>query len=209
MKRRHNELLRSLAGLALALALSPLAAGTNAQAQGFEVVGRSSDQSIVSDDQIRVTEDNGVRTVTINPSTRRGGVTTISLAVRLNDSELPLAVSSQPVRESVVEETEEAPAESPEDETAIAEAAVPEEPQGDVLPVAVRDAVFTAVRVLSGGVMQLNLDGDPNLEYVIEASEDMQDWQAISIVSSPDGSMIVVDEDAPNHAKRFYRARLN
>ena len=139
--------------------------------------------------------------MTITPAEGQGGVTIITLSIRMNDAELPLSVSSQPVTEPVVETDHASPATIEDETDPIAEQ------QGKV-SVSDPDESSLSVQVLSGGRMQVVLNAGPDLEYVVEASDDMAQWEAIRSGSTGNGVVEIIDEDAVNHVKRFYRARM-
>jgi hypothetical protein len=60
-----------------------------------------------------------------------------------------------------------------------------------------------AVRKLNGE-LQLTVSGDTGRDYVIEASEDLQQWRPIS--TNTIWNNLIVDPDGVNRARRFYRA---
>jgi hypothetical protein len=66
--------------------------------------------------------------------------------------------------------------------------------------------VFALPVQLEDGSVQLNLSGQPNRAYVLEASEDLEQWIPIATNSAPNGLLIWTDFAATNLNQRFYRA---
>jgi hypothetical protein len=68
--------------------------------------------------------------------------------------------------------------------------------------------VFALPVQLEDGAVQLQLSGQPNRAYVLEASEDLESWIPIATNSAPSGVLIWTDFSATNLTQRFFRARL-
>jgi hypothetical protein len=62
---------------------------------------------------------------------------------------------------------------------------------------------------LPDGSNLLRLSGEPNRQYVLEASANLQIWTPIKTNSPPDGIFEHLDLDAINQPARFYRAKVN
>jgi hypothetical protein len=63
------------------------------------------------------------------------------------------------------------------------------------------------VGVATNGVFQLRVFGEQGLNYVIEASANLTQWEAIKVVSAPTGGVFdFQDPDAARLGHRFYRA---
>jgi hypothetical protein len=60
--------------------------------------------------------------------------------------------------------------------------------------------------VQDGTIFQIRLVGQVNQQYILEASPNFLQWQAISTNTATDGIIFFVDPDAPNYTNRFYRA---
>ena len=59
------------------------------------------------------------------------------------------------------------------------------------------------------GLVQLQLEGEPNSAYQIEASSNLFDWNPMRTVRIPEGGRAeFIDEEAIRHSPRFYRAVL-
>ena len=65
------------------------------------------------------------------------------------------------------------------------------------------------VRVVAGvdgGIMTLDFQGDPAGLYIVEASTNLVDWEAVGTATiQGDGSFEFEDADAAKHQCRFYR----
>jgi hypothetical protein len=61
---------------------------------------------------------------------------------------------------------------------------------------------------LSDGSNLLRLTGQPNREYVLEATANFQTWTPIKTNAPPDGIFEYLDMDAIGRAARFYRAKV-
>jgi hypothetical protein len=55
---------------------------------------------------------------------------------------------------------------------------------------------------------KLELRGQPNAVYRVEASSDLSHWETISTTSSPTGIIQILDPQAQSMPARFYRAIL-
>ena len=83
--------------------------------------------------------------------------------------------------------------------------------QGVRIPAFVRQFTFIPVPELSnpawsGGQFQFTLTGETNVNYVIQASTNLQSWTPLATNSSPNASRNITI-NAPN-SRSFYRARL-
>lgn len=58
----------------------------------------------------------------------------------------------------------------------------------------------------ANGQFQLSLKGEPWQGYRIEASEDLVNWQPLTYLLATNLLTLLVDADAPNFPRRFYRA---
>jgi hypothetical protein len=56
------------------------------------------------------------------------------------------------------------------------------------------------------GHFDLTFSGEANVQYRIEASEDLKSWSGIAVLADPNGSLHVSDSSAANKSYRFYRA---
>jgi hypothetical protein len=56
------------------------------------------------------------------------------------------------------------------------------------------------------GAVNLQVTGQPNRNYVIQASNDLENWASISTNRSDSGTIYIVDPEAGGHPVRFYRA---
>lgn len=54
---------------------------------------------------------------------------------------------------------------------------------------------------------QITLEGNPNIPYVIEASDDLDQWTPIATKQSVSGVIHILDTSAPGRTTRFYRGR--
>jgi hypothetical protein len=63
---------------------------------------------------------------------------------------------------------------------------------------------------MSNGVPQIGLKGGRNLQYQIEASDDLASWASIGTltITNLDGTVKIIDTNAPGLNRRFYRAAL-
>ncbi|MCF7668949.1 MAG: hypothetical protein K9N48_04135 [Verrucomicrobia bacterium] len=57
-----------------------------------------------------------------------------------------------------------------------------------------------------GGVTQITLQGEPNQEYELQVSSDLEFWSTLDSGSSPSGIVHFQDPEAARHPIRFYRA---
>jgi hypothetical protein len=78
------------------------------------------------------------------------------------------------------------------------------------LPLAVPALASTpgllAVSHQVNGAVNLQVTGQPNRNYVIQASNDLENWASISTNRSDSGTIYIVDPEAGGHPVRFYRA---
>jgi hypothetical protein len=73
------------------------------------------------------------------------------------------------------------------------------------LPTSAQSLTFVANSVKGG---KLELRGQPNAVYRVEASSDLSHWETISTTSSPTGIIQILDPQAQSMPARFYRAIL-
>lgn len=73
------------------------------------------------------------------------------------------------------------------------------------LPTSAQSLTFVANSVKGG---KLELRGQPNAVYRIEASSDLTHWEPISTNSTPSGVIQILDPQAQSMSARFYRAIL-
>jgi hypothetical protein len=67
---------------------------------------------------------------------------------------------------------------------------------------------FTAVTLLVGGSLQLNMSGTPYTNYVLEFTSNWTNWVPLSTLSTPSGLFQYNDPSAATNAERFYRLRV-
>jgi len=80
-------------------------------------------------------------------------------------------------------------------------------PQGIPLGLYVSDPIerLGQANRLPGGRFQFTVTGARHLDYDVEASETLQNWQVIGTVSNSVPTQSFIDSGAPGHSKRFYR----
>ncbi len=66
---------------------------------------------------------------------------------------------------------------------------------------------FLSVARLTNGQAQLLFSGVPSQDYVIQASTNLADWKAISVLTADSGPLPFLDPQAVDFPWRFYRAR--
>lgn len=83
-------------------------------------------------------------------------------------------------------------------------------PVGGSVNVARSDGAIVMSQVYRGpdGTVDYYLNVQPDQRYVIQASTNLVNWENVSTNESPDTLLFLVDQDAPNHPHRFYRALL-
>ncbi len=59
-----------------------------------------------------------------------------------------------------------------------------------------------------GASRVLELTGQSNFTYVVEASTNLVTWESISVLVNTNGAVRFYDPDSPNHRQRFYRATV-
>ena len=63
-----------------------------------------------------------------------------------------------------------------------------------------------SLRRSADSCMHLEFSGDTGAAYILEASTNLVDWEALCVVRpDADGHCQFADPDAPNHQSRFYR----
>jgi len=67
---------------------------------------------------------------------------------------------------------------------------------------------LVAGRLTPRGYFQFGVQGYAGVRYVLEASEDLKDWEPLIALIHPGGQLEVFDPDARNFPQRFYRARI-
>jgi len=65
-----------------------------------------------------------------------------------------------------------------------------------------------AIRRQTNGQPRISLTGEPYERYVLEASQDLVHWVAITNFTSTNGIMSLIVSDSAVYPKRFYRAAL-
>jgi hypothetical protein len=65
---------------------------------------------------------------------------------------------------------------------------------------------FAAPRLLSGGLVRLEIAGEAGETYELQTSSDLSTWRLIAIVVNATGTAQYIDPDAGGRAARFYRA---
>jgi hypothetical protein len=60
---------------------------------------------------------------------------------------------------------------------------------------------------LTGEGLQLSIQGEAGLSYVVEASSDLLRWQEVGALVSTNRNMVFVDAGALLYPKRFYRVK--
>jgi uncharacterized delta-60 repeat protein len=71
----------------------------------------------------------------------------------------------------------------------------------------VQDLKFETPVKMTNGAIALSLRGQSARGFVVEASGDLQQWEAISTNASPVAAIGAIDPPAKNSQRRFYRAR--
>ena len=67
-------------------------------------------------------------------------------------------------------------------------------------------AKIRSLKRQTNGRLQIQIEGAANQAYLIEASTNLTDWQAVGLAKiNEDGSFEFEDPEAPNHQSRFYR----
>ena len=64
---------------------------------------------------------------------------------------------------------------------------------------------ITATGLLLGGNSQLTFNGNLGQAYMLQASTNLIDWETVLTFTCTNSPMVVVDPDAGNHQRRFYR----
>jgi uncharacterized repeat protein (TIGR01451 family) len=59
--------------------------------------------------------------------------------------------------------------------------------------------------VFSGGFFQLTVTGQPDAQYIVQASSNLTSWVSLSTTSSPTGTFTYTDTTTPTPQLRFYR----
>jgi hypothetical protein len=58
---------------------------------------------------------------------------------------------------------------------------------------------------VQSGQVQIRVDGEPNQQYIIEASSDLVSWESIFTNVAAQGLLKFVDENSTKYPQRFYR----
>jgi hypothetical protein len=66
-------------------------------------------------------------------------------------------------------------------------------------------AVITELILLNDGSFQVVASGQPNAEYVVEASSNLDAWVELGTAANQLGTLRFTDSDAESHSHRFYR----
>ena len=64
-----------------------------------------------------------------------------------------------------------------------------------------------SILILTNGQVQMNIAGALSNNYFIEASDNLTNWQPVTVSVDSIDPFSFVDPEAPNYSRRFYRAR--
>jgi hypothetical protein len=67
---------------------------------------------------------------------------------------------------------------------------------------------FTSLNLLTNGALQLNMNGTPYTNYVLEYTRDWSSWSSLTTLSAPSGTFQYTDPTPATNAARFYRLRV-
>lgn len=73
------------------------------------------------------------------------------------------------------------------------------------VPLVVPAPTISAVQSLPTGAVQLDVEGDPQLSYTVQASTNLLTWTALTSIVATNGTFEFVDTNVPAFPYRFYR----
>ncbi|PYJ78829.1 MAG: hypothetical protein DME22_26305 [Verrucomicrobia bacterium] len=69
-------------------------------------------------------------------------------------------------------------------------------------------ARFFGVKQHANGITDLRLLAEPGFVYQIQSSPNLQAWATLATLTNRTGGIYYLDAEAPGHAVRFYRTKL-